>query len=57
VTDWRDDRDEHGFPVANEDRDGEFFLDDSGILWQCRLVQGLGWVWVSIPRGERGELR
>lgn len=54
MMDWRDERDAYGFPTAHEEREGEFFLDEFEMLWQCRLVADLGWAWVSVPRGERG---
>lgn len=53
MPDWRDERDEFGFPLANEDREGEFYLDEFDIVWQCRFVAGMGWAWVTLP-GDRG---
>ena len=56
ATDWRDERDDEGFPVANEDRDGDLFRDDEyGVLYVCKFIDGLGWCWVSFERLDGGE--
>lgn len=44
-TNWRDERDDEGFPVCNEDRAGQTFTDEHGVTYTCRLIEGLGWVW------------
>jgi hypothetical protein len=46
--DWRDERDDEGFPVANEDRNGDLFTDDHGVTYVCTFIAGLGWSWKNI---------
>jgi len=45
---WREERDEDGFPVANEDRDGHLFTDEFGITYHCTFIVGLGWCWQKL---------
>lgn len=47
-SDWRDYRDEEGFPVSNEDRAGEIFTHPEMGVWYCTFVEGLGWCWRSL---------
>lgn len=47
--DWRDDKDQDGFPVPNEDRDGDLFTDpEYGVTYYCTFVEGLGWCWRTL---------
>lgn len=50
--DWRDERDDEGFPIANEDRDGDLFTDEYGVTYYCTFVEGLGWSWHHLGRLE-----
>jgi hypothetical protein len=45
MTNWRDEHDDEGFPVCNEDREGEAYIDEYGAAYVCQFVPGLGWVW------------
>lgn len=49
---WRNERDDEGFPLCNEDRDGDLFTDDNDVTYVCRLIPGLGWSWTNIKSGE-----
>lgn len=56
MTNWRDEVNDEGFPVPNEDRNGEFFIrhhDAWTITYQCQLIPGLGWCWRQIDRNPR----
>ncbi|WP_372733630.1 hypothetical protein [Nocardioides sp.] len=45
-TDWRNEKDDEGFPVANEDRDGDIFWDQEyDVYYYCCFEEGYGWVW------------
>lgn len=54
--DWRDDVDEDGFPVANEDRNGDLWTHPSWVnartgeplVYVCRFIEGLGWCWYQL---------
>lgn len=53
MTDWRGERDNEGFPVCNEDRDGDLFTDaEYGVVYVCQFVEGLGWSWVTLGKTE-----
>ena len=41
---WRTERDSDGFPICNEDRNGQTFTDEYEVTYTCTLIEGLGWV-------------
>ena len=45
---WRENLDEDGFPVPNEDRDGDLFTTPEGGVFYCTFVEGLGWCWKTL---------
>jgi hypothetical protein len=48
---WREERDEDGFPIPNEDRDGALYLDPEYlVVYYCTFVEGLGWCWKTLGR-------
>ena len=49
-TGWREQRDDEGFPVCNEDRDGDLYTDEFEVTYVCTLVDGLGWAWRTVGR-------
>lgn len=48
---WRNARDDEGFPVCNEDRAGQTFTDEYHVTYVCTLIEGLGWVWRNREAG------
>ena len=53
MTDWRDETNAEGFPVPNEEREGEFFVryvPGWAVVYQCEFIDGLGWCWRQVDR-------
>jgi hypothetical protein len=50
--DWRTGTDDEGFPVCNEDREGDLYTDEYGVTYACTLVDGLGWSWKHLGRAH-----
>jgi len=48
MTDWRNERDDEGFPVCNEEREFDLYTDEFDVTYACRFVKGLGWSWVPL---------
>lgn len=48
TTNWRDERDDEGFPVANEDRADVLFTDEYDVTYVCTFIDGLGWCWEKV---------
>jgi hypothetical protein len=52
--DWWDERDDDGFPAADEDSAGELFVHpEKGVTYRCAFVRGVGWRWRPINRTFR----
>ena len=52
TTDWRESRDDEGFPVCNEDRDGDLYRDEFDVTYVCEFIDGLGWAWRALGKAD-----